>query len=959
MLQIRGLYNWPVELDDLNPAQKAAVTHGEGPLLIVAGAGTGKTQVITRRIAHIIQQNLARADQIVGLTFTDKAAREMEERVDQLLPYGVVETQIMTFHSFGEKLLRQYSLDIGLSATFQLLSKHQQIVFLKEHLDELGLDYFAPVASPTSHIEALLSYFSRLRDELIAPTRYREYADSLGELASTDEEKLAARKQSELAHAYGRYEELKRRKGFIDFGDQIALAVELLERRPNVLKEVRGQFKYLLVDEFQDTNFAQNRLVELVAGSSGNVCVVGDDDQSIYKFRGAAISNILNFKEQFKSAKQIILNQNYRSTQEILDSSYQLIQNNNPERLEAKYGLDKYLIGRGAGPQPQVLAAANYSLEADLVATDVAARIKGGEKPAEIAVLVRKKNQALGIMQSLRAQGVACRFTDEMKFYEEPEIMLMLDFLRAVTDPGDSSALYHLLAGEVYRVDPSELLAFASVSRRRNLPLGTVLEEEPASERLKSCLAQIIKWRQKSTDMTVGELCYDFVKSSGLIDKLVDESKKNPHSAQRLRNLSRFFNGLNDFEQISANKSALTYTLNLNALLEAGEGPASEASEPGEDEVQIMTVHRAKGLEFETVYIFDLTKGTFPSNRRAEPLSIPEELLGAEVLPGGDWHIQEERRLMYVAMTRAKTNLIMTFSPDHGGKLMKKPSPFIREALGADPALSEQLPLDTALQQIELFGSGASRRVVSNPRFNSAGRLLLTPHQIDDYLTCPENFHYKHILEVPELPQPTLMYGNLIHTIISYYYTRKGAVSLEQLLGMIPSLWRSEGFASPGQEARRRKMAEATVRGFYERSQVEKTIPAYSEKSFLFELPEARVAVKGRMDAIFISPDGKVEIRDFKTSQVEEEGKAAKKAATSVQLAIYALAWKQLSGKLPDTVVLDYVDTGQRGAAVKTESDMEKLIDQIARAAAGIRLGHFSPSGNCRYCSHRKVSVGS
>lgn len=299
----------------------------------------------------------------------------------------------------------------------------------------------------------------------------------------------------------------------------------------------------------------------------------------------------------------------------------------------------------------------------------------------------------------------------------------------------------------------------------------------------------------------------------------------------------------------------------------------------------------------------------------------------------------------------------MTYSPDHGGKLPKKPSPFLHEALGVEPPQLETKPLASALQQIELFKSEGNRVILSKPNFFKGDKLFLTPHQIDDYLTCPENFHYNYVLEVPKPPEPNLMYGSLIHAIINHYYLRKakGNVELAELLDMVPKLWRSEGFISLGQEQRRLEQAKKTLKSFYQREEKAHKLPRYTEQKFKFELADIKVVVSGRYDAIFESSNGEVEIRDYKTSQVTDQKKADDKAKTSVQLAIYALAWEKTTGKLPDRVVLDFVETGQIGTAVKTQADSQKMVADIARVASGIRSGEFGASRNCIYCSHQKV----
>src|SRR5712691_11369029 len=332
-------------LHGLNDRQREAATHDAGPLLIVAGAGTGKTTVITRRIAHLIAQRKARPGEILALTFTDKAAAEMEERVDQLVPYGYADVDIATFHSFGDRLLREYSLELGLTPDFRVLSRAEQVIFFRDRLFEFPLERYRPLGDPTRHLQALIS---RCKDEDIAPDEYRAAAERLREAAAAapDDAELAdlAVQQFELAATYTKYQEVMAREGAIDFGDQIVHALRLLRSRPHVLAAYQRRYKHILVDEFQDTNHAQFELVKLLAARHDNLCVVADDDQAIYRWRGAAISNVLGFLERYPSARQIVLTDNYRSHQSILDAAYRLIVHNNPDRLEVKSGIDKHLV---------------------------------------------------------------------------------------------------------------------------------------------------------------------------------------------------------------------------------------------------------------------------------------------------------------------------------------------------------------------------------------------------------------------------------------------------------------------------------------------------------------------------------------------------------------------------------------------------------------------------------------
>ncbi|PKL72740.1 hypothetical protein CVV26_00575 [Candidatus Kuenenbacteria bacterium HGW-Kuenenbacteria-1] len=322
-------------LENLNEEQKKAVTYKNGPLLIIAGAGTGKTTVITSRIAWLILSNQAKPEEILALTFTDKAAEEMEERVDILLPYGYVDLWISTFHSFAERILKQHAIDIGLSDNFKLLTQTEQNFLIRRNFDRFNLDYYRPLGNPTKFIQAMIKHFSRAKDEEIWPEDYLKYAEKLKK--NLNKEKIKDQeiaRINEIANAYHIYQQLLLENSALDFGDLINYTLKLFKKRPQILEKYQKQFKYILVDEFQDTNWAQYELIKLLSAQKNNITVSFDDDQSIYKFRGASISNVMQFKKDYPKAKQIALIKNYRSKQNILDLAYDFIQLNNPNRLE-------------------------------------------------------------------------------------------------------------------------------------------------------------------------------------------------------------------------------------------------------------------------------------------------------------------------------------------------------------------------------------------------------------------------------------------------------------------------------------------------------------------------------------------------------------------------------------------------------------------------------------------------
>jgi DNA helicase-2/ATP-dependent DNA helicase PcrA len=485
-------------LDGLNSEQRRAVTHGEGPLLVVAGAGTGKTQVITRRIAWLIATRRARPSEILALTFTDKAAEEMQLRVDQLVPYGYADTAISTFHAFGDRLIREFAFELGLAPDVRVLSRPEVVVFLRERLFDLGLQEYRPLGDPTRFLGALASLFARCRDEDVSPEAYAAHADRLAtdaiglaeaatgaDAGDIDRDAAAAaaelaRRQSELARAYARYTGLLREHGAIDFGDQVALALQLLRDSAAARESLQARYRYILVDEFQDTNRAQSELVATLAERHRNVTVVGDDDQSIYRFRGAAISNILEFRDRYRGARTVVLRRNYRSLAPILDGAHRLIRFNDPDRLEVRVGISKRLlperVNRAAAPIRHH-AFATAGEEADWIAAEIRRRVDAGARPRDHAVLVRANADADPVLRALNTAALPWRFSGTSGLYARPEVRLLLALLRAVADTGSSVDVFALAASDRYAIPAGDLGEVAGSARRRHRSLFEVLEE--------------------------------------------------------------------------------------------------------------------------------------------------------------------------------------------------------------------------------------------------------------------------------------------------------------------------------------------------------------------------------------------------------------------------------------------------------------------------------------------------
>src|SRR4030095_11162124 len=550
-------------LDGLNDAQREAVTHDAGPLLIVAGAGHGKTTVITRRIAWLIAQRRARPEQILALTFTDKAAAEMEERVDQLVPYGYADVEIATFHAFGDSLLRGHSLEIGLKNDFSVLSRAEQVIFLRDRLFELPLARYRPLGDPTRHLQAIITLVSRCKDENISPEDYRQCAERLRAASAATPDDTDARdraeSQVELAATYAKYQELMAREGNIDFGDQIVLALRLLLERPHVLNVYQRRFKYILVDEFQDTNYAQFELVKRLAARHRNVAVVADDDQAISPSRGAAISNVLGFLEHYAGTRQVVLTENFRSHQAVLDAAHRLIVYNNPDRLEVRSGIVKHLtaVREPPGPEPTTLYCETATQEADAVAQMIRERVEDEQwRFSDVAVLVRSNDAADQFFRSLNLRGIPWTFSGNAGLYGRPEVRLLLAFLRAVAHPDDSVSTHYLASSDLYQVPIVDLTRCATHADRKHRWLFDVLREveqipelatelsEEARLTIRHLVEDLVRYMELGREMPTGEPLYQFLVVSGWLARMSKAATARDEA--EVQNISRFFRRVRD-----------------------------------------------------------------------------------------------------------------------------------------------------------------------------------------------------------------------------------------------------------------------------------------------------------------------------------------------------------------------------------------------------------------------------
>lgn len=970
-------------LDGLNEAQQKAVTHREGPLLIVAGAGTGKTTVITRRIAWLIEQELATPEQILALTFTEKAAAEMEERVDFLLPYGYVDLQISTFHAFCERLLRDHGVHIGMSPDFHVFSELDVWLLMRRQFDRFDLSYYRPLGNPTKYLKTLLQHFSRAKDAGVTSDKYLALVEHMrantdgvqADQTGSEEESRVA----ELAHAYHTYQMILQEQDACDFGDLILYVRQLLHQRPHIRQRLQNQYQFVLVDEFQDTNHAQYELIKFLLGPKQNITVVGDDDQAIYKFRGASLENILRFEEDFPSAARVVLTHNYRSAQAILDKAHQFIQANNPRRLEIQSELSKKLTA--TRDEPGRIEHLSCATEEEEVRTVIEKMMQIKQQRPEttwsdFAILVRSNTSGTAFAHALERARIPYQFLAMTGLYQKPIILDCLALLRAIDRPHESPSVYRLLTMPVWQIDPQTIAQLNHLCARKGKSLFEALSlarvfcsmDQAQLSQIDRVLQILQKLRLYAQTHTVTEVFVTALKQSGLIEHInsfTDQKK------QEIFGLSQqFYARLIGFESRNDEKSLHAFLDEFQFERDAGEGGALSVDlDAGPELVRIMTVHAAKGLEFPYVFVVHLVDRKFPTQRRSDAIPLPTEFSGAPEANEQQFHLEEERRLFYVAMTRARDGLFLTSSVNYGGARSRKPSRFLDE-------LGLTREGKTVSFTLELLDQDQQALCAPERLWNHAAYLpkQFSFTQLAAFKICPLQYKLAHILKVPILGKWTFSFGKTMHNTLHRYFLKwmerfgkrqtslfeqsilssqnELLVSEDEILELYESCWQDDWYPDDAKRETYRARGREQLLGYLKTFADCPPHPLFLEQGFTYKAGNA--VLKGRIDRLDRFEDG-VEIIDYKTGSpktlvsLERDDKA--------QLYLYQLAVRDVLKLQPKQLTFFYLEDQSRVSFLASDEELGAFAQEIEESIQRIRKSAFPPTPgyHCRFCDFADI----
>nr|MDH3097716.1 DNA helicase PcrA [Bacillus velezensis] len=636
-------------LSGLNPVQQEAVKTTDGPSLLMAGAGSGKTRVLTHRIAYLMAEKHVAPWNILAITFTNKATREMKERVESILGPGADEIWISTFHSMCVRILRRDIDRIGINRNFSILDTADQLSVIKGILKERNIDpkKFDP--------RSILGSISGAKNELIEPEEFAKTAGGYYDQVTSD--------------VYTDYQKKLLKNQSLDFDDLIMTTIKLFERVPEVLEFYQRKFQYIHVDEYQDTNRAQYLLVKRLAARLENICVVGDSDQSIYRWRGADIANILSFEKDYPSANVILLEQNYRSTKRILQAANEVIKNNSnrkPKNLwtEKDEGIKlSYYSGDNEFGEGQFVAGKIYELNSS-----------GRRKLSDIAILYRTNAQSRVIEETLLKSGLNYNIVGGTKFYDRKEIKDILAYLRLVSNPDDDISFTRIVNVPKRGVGATSLEKIASYAAMNGMSMFQAIKQvdfigvsAKAANALDGFGAMVENLTNMQDYLSITELTEEILEKTEYREML--KAEKSIEAQSRLENIDEFLSVTKNFEQKSEDKSLVAFLTDLALIADIDQLDQKEEESGGKDAVTLMTLHAAKGLEFPVVFLMGMEEGVFPHSR-----SLMEEA-----------EMEEERRLAYVGITRAEEELYLTNAKMRtlfGRTNMNPESRFIREIPG-------------------------------------------------------------------------------------------------------------------------------------------------------------------------------------------------------------------------------------------------------------------------------------
>jgi len=977
----------------LNKEQKEAVDTIEGPVMVVAGPGTGKTQILSLRIANILLKTDIEPENILALTFTESGVASMRKRLAELVGSPAYQVSISTFHGFANNVIKENPEEFSRIIGSRSITEIDQMSIIEEIILETDLDILKPFGDTLYYTRSINSSINELKREGVSVEEFKDIVEkSEKEFKAIDDlynEKGAHKgkmkgkykllekqitKNRELSSVYERYQEKLEENKYYDYNDMIMEVLRELEENEDLLLRLQEEYQYVLVDEHQDTNNAQNKILELLSSHfapNPNLFVVGDEKQSIFRFQGASLENFNYFRKLYPEAKLITLKQNYRSQQTILDSAHSLI--TGEVALEASVAIDSKPIDLYAFSSPKI--------ENFFIAHDISQKIEAGVEPHEIAVLYRDNKDSFNIADSLEKFGIPFKIESDSDIFSSPKVKKFLILARAVNKYGDDRALSDMLHLNLFDVKPLDVFkVIRSASQKRKYSLFDVLSKDKMLSELeledKEALLEVYSkleyWVKQSKNTDLIKLLEEILRESGLLQEILSSDDVQ----NDLDSLDSFFDEVRSIVSTNPDATLEDFFSYIDTVREHNLYIKKKKSSGREGFVRLMTAHRSKGLEFEYVYIVNMHNGKWGNKRRIEPLKLlPEVYMLTDGSVEADSN-DDERRLFYVAITRAKKHVTLTYSKENEEGKEQVPSQFIEEIDQKMISIidSSEIEEDFENRRIEFLekhpkpkNQNLKDKEFVKDLFTKQG---LSVSALNNYLSCPWKYFYRNLVRLPEPQQSHLMYGTAVHDALEHLFKKlrfDESLSKEDFVEYFKKRLNTEPLSDDDLD-RYLNRGEEALSGWYDEygdRWITNTLTEFSIRGIELA-PDIKLT--GKLDKLELLSEREVNVVDYKTGKPKTRNQILGKTNSGDaniwrQLVFYKLLLDNFKdGKYEMTSAeVDFVEPDPKNNKYRKEKfiveneDVEELIETIKIVSEEILTLSFwekrCDDNECEYCN--------
>ncbi len=979
----------------LNEKQKKAVDAVEGPVMVIAGPGTGKTQILTLRIANILLKTQINPENILALTFTENAASEMKERLSELIGPDAFKVQINTFHGFCNELIQKHFDIFHHLASYLPISALEEIQIIQEIIDTGSFVYLRPQGDPSYYYHPIRSAISSLKKEGISPVQFRKAVtkwktdfEKRDDLINTKgaykgkmkgfaiEEMKHIEKNKEFAEVFEQYQKQIKEKRLYDFNDMIIEVIQAFKRNEEFLSQIRETYQYILVDEHQDTNNAQNTIIEYICSIDDfpNLFVVGDEKQSIFRFQGASLENFLYFKKTFPRATLIQLEDNYRSTQKILDSAHAFIQHNNTL-------IDKIqLTAKSKYPEIKMELTQYANIHQEF--SDTAAAIQSLHKhtyvPFEkIAVILRKNADLLSLASILEKNNIPYVLSTDESIFAEPYIQKLFFLMKALCFVGDDVYLSRVLLMDIFDLNPFDVFVTIQTAHTQKIPLWEYMQQNSSLDSLKKVTETLIHWKKLSENESIDEFFIKLLHESGIMERVLKENAA-------LVLLEKLHVLYEDIKQLQRKNHLLTlteYLAYIDLLEEHAIAPHITVTKRKKGSVFVTTAHKSKGLEFDYVFIPKVTDSYWGNSRSQVTLiHIPWKYLSRiEIQQEKEESIEEERRLFYVALTRAKKQLFLSYSSQNEEGKEQIVSRFMFEIPPEyiEKKQKEELP-DTAKKRIRTTLSPTKKEPIAFDKSELSEYIKslfihngVSVSALNNFISCPWRYVFRNLIRLPDVRGYYLLLGTAVHEVIREYITQKKKNIKMDEEGLITYFKELITHYSAGEKdlITLEEKGSLIIRSYYQKRMKGWDNQRESELIIPNIYLDTDISINGKIDMIELKKSNHVVVYDFKTGKAKSRNALLGKTKAENtdyyrQLVFYKLLLSlyKKGQYTMDEGVIEFVESSIEGDIRNEsfsieESEVKELIQSIHTMRDSILSLSFWDSTcedkDCEYCKLR------